>query len=504
MAPRNGPRVKVISPNSETIDMSRSVSVASSVYSSGHLTPGAVSLLRSGPRRGGQQRGDNGMTHGDHPAAMDVAPQTKCGVLRTMGVNVLHETSSYHDKGALYGHTLSSAQVPAGTTTTAAAAASGCSGKGVRSAPTRRSLPNFFEEADLSNGGGTEKRQRPPQTGTSRSHSRSYPATTPALGQRQQSLSRRRAEDEDAIRRATAAFERAGCAVLRRPFRGGSVVTTTTTTTTGSRTADSVLGANTSSLPVQQEQQQPERPGLCLPPTIPITAHKRRHRSEDGDYSDKNSSLGSTTSSYKRGRSWAEPPSRMQAPSQQPTPASQSAFYRAPSMGENAEKRTAVPRVCPGMFTGLSAIPVDEKLFVNANESHTNHTPKSLAASTAGLANTVVAAGGGAQQHRYCVRPLWSLVGTFKTSLSGLVTIDFNKECLRWSQRNPKGGHQTINVPLASMLDVFTTKVVQEDEHIEERQFTVVARTSTRPSQVVFGFSTVSEANHMRNILKRR
>ncbi|TPP54886.1 hypothetical protein CGC21_24465 [Leishmania donovani] len=445
MAPRTGPRVKVISPNSEAVTVPRSLSVASSAYSSGHVTPGPASLLRPGFRRGEPRRGGDEMAYGGRPEAAGAALPSRRTALRAMGVNTLHETGPSHGK----------------------------------SAP---------------NNSGAERRQWPLKMSTSRSHSTSHHANASAVKQRQQPTSRRRADDEEAVRRATAALEHAGGAVLRRPFSGGHA------TSDKGRAATSALGGNTSSLPVQQ----PERRGLCLPPTIPITSHTRRHRSDYSDYSGNDSSMDSTVSSYKRARSWAEPPPLpVQAASQQPTPTSRPSFYVAQPAAESAAQRLTVPRVCPGMFAGLSAIPVGEELFVGADALHPNCTSTVCAAPVMD-AVAASAAGGGLAQQRYCVRPLWSLVGTFKTSLSGLVTIDLKQECLRWSQRNPKGGKQTIKVPLASVLDVFTTRVVQEDEHIEERQYTVVARTSTRPSQVVFGFATATEANHLRNVLKRR
>ncbi|CAJ1016818.1 hypothetical protein, conserved [Leishmania lindenbergi] len=492
MAPRTGPRVKVISPNSETAIMSRSISVDSSVYSSGHATPGTASLLRSGFRHGEPKRGDDDVAYSGRRAATGVALQSRRTVLRAMDVNAVHETGPFHGKSAPYDRAPSSAQAAARSTTTA----SGSSGNDGKCGHTRRSLPNFFEEADFGNGSATERRKRRVDVSISRSHSRSYLVDASAVGQWQQPPSCQQAENEGAVRRATAALEHAGGAVLRRPFCGSNA------TSNRSRVATSALGGNTSLLPVQQQPCQPERRGLCLPPTIPITAHTRCHRSEDSDYSGNNTSMGSTASSNKRARPWAEP-TPSQAASQQPTSACRSSFYGTQPMEESATQRPAVPRVCPGMFAGLSAIPVDERLFADAVGLHTNVISTAFAVPSARAAATADG-GGSAVQQRYCVCPLWSLVGTFKTSLSSLVTVDFNQECLRWSQRNPKGGQQTIKVPLASVLDVFTTRVVQEDEHIEERQFTVVVRTSTRPSQVVFGFATVAEANHLRNVFKRR
>ncbi|KAG5487229.1 hypothetical protein LSCM4_07717 [Leishmania orientalis] len=486
MAPRTGPRVKVISPNSETANMSRSVSAASSAYSGGHTTSGTTSILRSGFRRGEPQRGDDEMAYSGLPTTTGIAPQSRRAALRTMCVNTLHETGSTHDKRAPYD------RVPSSVRTTA----DGSSDIGRKGARTCRSLPNFFEEAELTSGCGTERRERLPHMSVSRSHSRSYHTDISALEQRPQPPSRRRAEDEEAVHRAMAVLEHAGGAVLRRPFSGG------VDTSDRSRAGTSALVANTSSLPAQQ---QPQRRGLCLPPTIPITAHARRHRSADSDCSGNYSSMGSTMSSYKRARSWAEPPPPAQAALQQKTSASRPLLHGMQPAAESAAQRPDMPRVCPGMFAGLSAIEVDERLFTDADALYTNGASNAFAGSSVGAATAAAASGGGGvPQQRYCVRPLWSLVGTFKTSLSGLVTVDCAQECLRWSQRNPKGGQQTIKVPLASVLDVFTTRVVQEDDCIEERQFTVVARTSTRPSQVVFGFATVKEANHLRNVLKRR
>lgn len=474
MAPRSGPRVKVISPNSGTVTMSRSVSLASSSgsalyqHSSGHASPATAPLLRT-----------SGRFHNTSAAAATAhaAPDTGRSALRPVGVNTSHtSTTSAGGKSTRY---TNGCGATAGPTDAKAAAAS-------RRAP----LQNFFDQA---------AERRLPTPSASRSHSRSVHSEASLMSGRP-GARRRTEEDDAAVRRATAALERAGGAVLRRPF-GAARAALPVHPSSPSSSSSPRVGGNTSALPLPASDAampSQERRGLRLPPAIPHT--RRRLRGEDGSDADDGDATDGSESAYRsrsgsrRGRTWADASARAQPR------AAQTSFAAAVAVPSSASAvPPSPPRVCPGMFAGISAVPLDERLFACDALHGVVGRPHTASGSTA--------AGDGAQQHgqqRYCLRPLWSLVGTFKTSLSGLVTVDLNQECLRWSQRNPKGGQQLIKVPLSAVLDVFTTRVVLEDEQVEEKQFTVVVRTSTRPSQVVFGFATTTQANHMRSILKRR
>ncbi|KAK7198014.1 hypothetical protein NESM_000756700 [Novymonas esmeraldas] len=461
MAPRTGPRVTVTSPNSGTVTMSRSVSLASSAYNndSGHATPDASRFFRHAPPRHETPQSCGGTAAG-------APPPTARPALRAMKVNTSHEASSLLTKLAADRRP----PPPANVGAPAAVDGNTASNGRTRTTQARRSLPDYFAQT-----AETSDRRNAEQQRMSRSHSgrscRADTAATARWRQHREEQQGRRAEDEEAVRRATAALERAGGSVLRRPLSTASpaglhVANTSSDSSTGSsRAAASILGGNAAALPAPLPRQPP-------PPPPTTAARTRRHHSDDEDhsgYSSCGSSTGSASGSRKRARSWAAPTP--------PTSTLDSSVY-----GTQPPVDTAPPRVCPGMFAGLSAVPVDARLF----------------------ADTVATQAGVGAQPRYCVRPLWSLVGTFKTSLGGLVTVDSNQDCVRWSQRNPKGGQQTIRLPLRSILDVFTTRVVQEDERVEERQFTVVVRTSTRPSQVVFGFATAGEAQHLRAVLKSR
>ncbi|CAD2220117.1 hypothetical protein AGDE_12018 [Angomonas deanei] len=168
-----------------------------------------------------------------------------------------------------------------------------------------------------------------------------------------------------------------------------------------------------------------------------------------------------------------------------------------------AERRTAEPadqppaapvedRLCPGMFKGLSAVQLPGNLFEPVDTLIASHHVQQRNAEPE--VNRAARRG---------ARPLWCLVGTFKTSLTSVVQVDYAQDSLHWSQRNPRGGYQPIRVPLSQIEQVFVTRVTQSDEDIEEKQFMVVVRTSTRPSQVVFGFSGLGEANQFKKFFEK-
>ncbi|KPI87636.1 hypothetical protein ABL78_3293 [Leptomonas seymouri] len=571
MAPRTGPRVKVISPNSGTVTtLSRSVSV-SSAYGSSHVSPASSTGRHHGDahQRSGEREEKPFLRRFAAAAAVVTPPPPQSGraVLRAMGINIAAPPSSISKK-----HRDAPAHcTPPPPSTYDKSTASDCSllnnSGGHHSSYQRTTapvdhrppprgggdLPNYYDEAELRRAGhAAPTRRRPPPPSSVSSASRSTSRMHPTQGP-QRTRSRHddheENEDQEAIRRARTALEHAGDAVLRRPFSNisnasggtnGKTKPSSATGTSASSTSDAsanksvstLLSGNTSSLPMRpasaspgarmqftaSRQESTQRRGMRLPSVIPITRAGSEGEEDELEDNDEDG-LGdaSFNAPSKRARSWADigtenaaatlarrrnqtAAATGQAGDSICSPcytASASAQQRSPD-GTSA----AGVRVCPGMFSGVSAIPLDPRLFEGMEHNvRANVTPSP--ASPLDWKDTVKT-GSSVPQQRYCARPLWSLVGTFKTSLSGLVTVDFYQDCLRWFQRNPKGGQQCIRVPLAQLSDAFTTRVVQEDEHIEEKQYTVVVRTSTRPSQVVFGFATVAEANALRNILKRR
>ncbi|KEG09750.1 hypothetical protein DQ04_04711030 [Trypanosoma grayi] len=142
---------------------------------------------------------------------------------------------------------------------------------------------------------------------------------------------------------------------------------------------------------------------------------------------------------------------------------------KRPAMGEASASGS-----CPTMFKGLAAIPVSEDLFEGASASF-EKAPR-----------------------RRCFQPSWSLIGTFKTDLHSVVDADPHHDALRWYQQTPNGDFQKMRVPLLSIKDV---RVVSGDAQDAGAHWAIV-RTSTRPSQIVFGFEKLSDARRMKSALE--
>ncbi|CCW61130.1 unnamed protein product [Phytomonas sp. EM1] len=198
------------------------------------------------------------------------------------------------------------------------------------------------------------------------------------------------------------------------------------------------------------------------------------------------------------------------------------AFNDPPLIQDQELNETTSISVGPAMFRGLSSIHVTEELFdTKGCISFARAAPRGILTSRSGThalsyrdgeyMATVSSKKNSAHRvalihslcTRYCSRPLWSLVGTFKTPITSVVDVDYVQGCMRWKQRNPKGGFQMIRIPLDGIQDSVVAHITQEDEDIQEKQFTAIIRTSTRPSQVIFGFKTLSEAKQICSMLKK-
>lgn len=338
------------------------------------------------------------------------------------------------------------------------------------------------------------------------------------------SLSRGRSRpeggDQEAMQRAYNALEAAGRAVLRRPFGDHSA--------NGTTHEASVI--NRGGL-----RQQPQHPlttaavaasrsdkSMQLPQSI-VGLHQKRSRSRS-TFAD--TSRESSVSSHRRPRAAAaaQPLESRNALPRLETPQEKRAFLPRrggaaaaapqgypPAFSDPAAAGVPRPQppVCPAMFSGLSAIPLSESLFAHTDAAVHPHV-RGCPCPQAGTAG----AGGGSESSnkrsgsdfcpRRCVRPLWSLVGTFKTALTSVVNVDYSNDCLNWQQRNPKGGCQRIRVPLHAVLDAAVVRITQEDDGIKEKQFTVIVHTTVRPSQVVFGFASTGEAHEFKRMLDPR
>lgn len=360
-----------------------------------------------------------------------------------------------------------------------------------------------------------------------------------------------RGADREAIQRAQEVLEAAGQCVLKKPFgglTGANTTATTATATAAATTATTTKGSSSNSNTAANVAAT--KGALQLPQSIiglyrgarsasvasSGGGRKRsRRQSNSANSSVVSSRAGSSSGTalarheqqqgqqqqygfLTRGRPTAATTNASSNTSRNGfasyTPASLGAAVANNSNGQyGANEVTALsrpspmPRVCQPMFAGLSAIPLSERLFEGGDSRPADYYPS---ANSNGLTNSreavaVAAQSGGSSANcpRRCARPLWSLVGTFKTALTSVVNVDYANDCLNWQQRNPKGGFQRIRVPLHAVLDAVTARVTQEDEDITERQFTVIVRTSARPSQMVFGFRSTREANEFRAMVVR-
>lgn len=144
------------------------------------------------------------------------------------------------------------------------------------------------------------------------------------------------------------------------------------------------------------------------------------------------------------------------------------------------------PQDGSGMFSsGLASLRFDQEQLSLTNHRHT--TPSATIPS----ATTTAAAAA------RCY-PQWTLIGTFKSSLDTVVQV--HNGTVQWHQRNPKGGFQQMRVPVSLMTDVSVTRVsgmVNSSASWNEADggyHVVVVKTVTKPSQVSFGFTKLSDA----------
>lgn len=318
---------------------------------------------------------------------------------------------------------------------------------------------------------------------------------------RSDSRSNVRGADQEAIQRAQEALEAVGRNVLKKPFSSHGANTVNTNEATENKTR-----------PPLKAQAQNNSSSMQLPQSI-VGLYRKRSRSHS---TFAETSRGSSASSRRpRSTSAVQPADhgnplrRVEQLQHLSTLLTTTATANKGNTNGNPGAAPQPPqppqqplRVCPAMFTGLSAIPLSARLFdsVDAPNAPANYYP------APGTASDPVQATSNPSSEdfcpRRCVRPLWSLVGTFKTALTSVVNVDYGNDCLNWQQRNPKGGFQRIRVPLHAVLDAVVARITQEDEDIKERQFTVIVRTSSRPSQVVFGFKSTREANEFRNMVR--
>ncbi|RNF03123.1 hypothetical protein TraAM80_05991 [Trypanosoma rangeli] len=98
---------------------------------------------------------------------------------------------------------------------------------------------------------------------------------------------------------------------------------------------------------------------------------------------------------------------------------------------------------------------------------------------------------------RQCFQPIWSLIGTFKTNIHSVVDTDPHHDTLKWYQRTPKNDFQQMRIPLSSIKEIRISSAPPE----EMGPNWVIIRTSTKPTQIVFGFEKLSEAKRMRAAL---
>ncbi|RNF18890.1 uncharacterized protein Tco025E_04326 [Trypanosoma conorhini] len=99
---------------------------------------------------------------------------------------------------------------------------------------------------------------------------------------------------------------------------------------------------------------------------------------------------------------------------------------------------------------------------------------------------------------RQCFQPAWSLIGTFKTNIYSLVDVDPRHDVLKWHQQTPRNEFQQMRIPLSSIKEVRISSVARE----EMGPNWVIVRTSTKPTQIVFGFEKLSNAKRMRAALQ--
>ncbi|AAZ12549.1 kinetoplastid kinetochore protein 5 [Trypanosoma equiperdum] len=92
-----------------------------------------------------------------------------------------------------------------------------------------------------------------------------------------------------------------------------------------------------------------------------------------------------------------------------------------------------------------------------------------------------------------CFRPAWSLIGTFKTDVHTLVSVDTYEGSVKWYQQSPKGGFHRM----CASTSVITSVQMANAEGSPLGEYLVVINTSIRPSRITFGFKKSTDARKM-------
>lgn len=124
--------------------------------------------------------------------------------------------------------------------------------------------------------------------------------------------------------------------------------------------------------------------------------------------------------------------------------------------------------------------------------SNTNQQQTARKPSAAAVANAAAAADAAADpllHAGFTAKPLWSLVGTFRTALQHAVDLRGGL-AMRWVQRNPKGGHQRLSVPLSAVISDGTTIVrVEAPSPTDEARREAVAAAEAEQQRLAFLYS---------------
>jgi hypothetical protein len=96
---------------------------------------------------------------------------------------------------------------------------------------------------------------------------------------------------------------------------------------------------------------------------------------------------------------------------------------------------------------------------------------------------------------RKVARPITVTIGTFVAALDSIVEVAVDG--VRWLQRTPKGGHQKITIGHDDIVGADVVRSGGSDE-VKCAPFSLVLRTSTKPSKVIFAFETLLAARRMK------
>jgi hypothetical protein len=231
----------------------------------------------------------------------------------------------------------------------------------------------------------------------------------------------------------------------------------------------------------QRSSREPSAPRAPAPPARQHSAHRRQ--AEGISMSDLHKAVNALANAPALLLSRKRPVTVAadQAPDSELASKSSARSSVAKSSGETRVakvRRLETKKDGSALFQGLTSIPLDDRLRA------------------AGDGDVLPAS-------RCAVAPLWSLVGTFKVALTSVVDIDLTERAVKWHQRNPKGGFIAMRVSLQLITDVSLAKLALEDQQVAETQYSVIIKTASgKPSQVVFGFSSLREATRLKALLK--